>query len=140
MILTNYFRQLTLPWLLAVAVMALLTGTWYYTEMRTQRRVNIEQYVAALQMSVPAVLLSRDPALIRAQLNQLRFGSSLTVNAIAVLNSQHNVLAASDDASRFSSVKPQQDIKDVKVVEHDGELRVFSPLTRGLDSTAIRSC
>lgn len=130
MILTNYFRQLTLPWLLAVAVMALLTGTWYYTEMRTQRRVNIEQYVAALQMSVPAVLLSRDPALIRAQLNQLRFGSSLTVNAIAVLNSQHNVLAASDDASRFSSVKPQHDIKDVKVVEHDGELRVFSPLTR----------
>lgn len=130
MILINYFRQLTLPWLLAVVVMALVTAIWYYTELRTQRRINIEQYVSALQVSVPAVLQSREPAMIRAQLNQLRFGSSLTVNAIAVLNKEHHVIAASDDADIFTSFKPQQDLVQLQIINDDGVQRVFSPLTR----------
>ena len=84
----NCFRQLTLPWLIAVAAMAVCTGLWYHAEMNSQQRGQIEQFSRSLQLGLAPLLKSRDAELVRAQLNHIRYSSTLPLTAIVIYDSQ----------------------------------------------------
>ncbi len=142
-ILLNSFRQLTLPWLVAVAAMGLLTGLWHHAEMTTQQRVQIEQFASTLQLSIAPLLKNREPELVRAQLNHLRYVSALPITALAVYDARHRLLAGTDSAAALQAFVPEDAVTAFAMQRHGLQVLVQLPLaessTSGLQPDPERS-
>lgn len=95
----NYFRQLTLPWLVAVSLMLVFTATWYHYEAKLQQQEQVQRFSAALQVSVVPYLTERNYQALNKYLAHTSAISRLPINAIALLSSTGTVLAASQAPS-----------------------------------------
>ncbi|MGI5308505.1 response regulator [Rheinheimera sp. WS51] len=105
--MVNHFRQLTLPWLVAVSLMLLFTALWYQYEAKLQQRAQIQQFSAALQLSVAPYLANRNYQAISNHLTHAGAVSRLPIQATALLSKTGAVLALSQ-ASNFSEKHIQQ--------------------------------
>lgn len=126
--MANYFRQLTLPWLLTVAVMMLFTGLWYQFESNTQQHILIKQMAASLQVSVEP-LLSDNNALVKTQLNRLRYFSAVPLTTVAIFNQHHRLLAASDMPDSLLQFKAPTAVTDYIIQPFEDKLLVLQPLS-----------
>jgi two-component system, NarL family, sensor histidine kinase BarA len=126
--LVNYFRQLTLPWLVALVLMLLFTGLWYQSETKTQQRIQMEQVSASIQLSIVPLLKNKDTDLFKAQLNHLRFTSVLPLNSIAIFNHKHALIVASEIPDELRNYKPQEPVTHFSVQPYHNMQLVLQPL------------
>jgi len=120
--LTNYFRQLTLPWLIALSLMLLFTALWYHYESKIMQRAQVQQYTSSLQFSIRPLLTSKNPDLLKAQLNHLRYASVLPVGAIAVYSDTGRLISGTDKATLLPQFQPQQRQHEFHLLHEAGKL------------------
>lgn len=138
--MVNYFKQLTLPWLIAVAAMALTTGLWYHFETQGQQRVQIQQFSATLQLSLGAFVNNKDQELLRAQLNHIRYASAIPLHTVAVYNQSGKLLAATDSPPVLQHFKAALPVRSFSLQQVEHQLLALQPLTQftGLNDSALR--
>jgi two-component system, NarL family, sensor histidine kinase BarA len=139
LILVNYFRQLTLPWLIALLVMVLLTGMWYQFETQSQRQRQIEQFMATLQVSIRPLLTNNDAALFKSQLNTLRHTSIVPLTSIAIFNQNNKLLAATDMPASLNQFVPNTPVNQFSLHWYQDMLLALQPLSVGVNTDPIQS-
>jgi len=128
--LVNYFKQLTLPWLIAVAAMALATGLWYHFEMQGQQRIQIQQFSATLQLNSAALLNDKDQQLLKAQLNHIRYASAIPLTSVALYRQSGKLLAATDLPPALQNVRPALPVRNFSLQQVEHQWLALQPLTR----------
>lgn len=128
--MVNYFKQLTLPWLIAVAAMALTTGVWYHFETQGQQRVQIQQFSATLQLNSAALLNDKDQQLLKAQLNHIRYASAIPLTSVALYRQSGKLLAATDLPPALQNVQPDLPVRSFSLQKIEHQWLALQPLTR----------
>jgi CheY-like chemotaxis protein len=113
--LLNYYRQLTLPWLVAVSLMLIFTATWYQYEAKLQQRAQVQQFSAALQLAVAPYLVARNYQALGNQLTHASVVSSLPIQAIALLSNSGAILATSQTSVISEQIIQQQYISNQNI-------------------------
>lgn len=103
----NYFRQLLLPVALVSAIMLLLTVLWYQHEAELQRKLQIQQFTAALQISLRPYLNHANTGQLQVHLRNAQYASFLPVTAIALYDQQINLLTSTVDAEQLRQYQRQ---------------------------------
>lgn len=120
--MTNYFRQLILPWLIALSLMLLFTALWYHYESKVMQRAQVQQFTSGLQFSIRPLLTSKNPDLLKAQLNNLRYASVLPVSAIAVYSSSGRFINGTDKAGLLPRFQPELMQHEFQLLQEAGKL------------------
>jgi two-component system, NarL family, sensor histidine kinase BarA len=136
--LVNYFRQLTLPWLIALVVMALSTGIWYQFETQTQQQLQIEQYMATLQVSIRPLLKNKDAELFKAQLSNLRHTSVVPLTGIGIYSQNNKLLAATEMPPALSQFRVDTPVQKFSLQWFQGMMVALQPLTEATHSDTAR--
>ena len=118
--------------------MALCTGLWYHAEMNSQQRGQIEQFSRALQLSLAPLLKSRDAELVRAQLNHMRYSTTLPLTAIVIYDAQQRILAGSDTSEVLRAYVPDFTVSEFIIQRQGQHLLAVMPLS-DMASGAISS-
>lgn len=108
--------------------MAVCTGLWYHAEMNSQQRGQIEQFSRSLQLGLAPLLKSRDAELVRAQLNHIRYSSTLPLTAIVIYDSQQRILAGSDTNDALRAYIPDVAVSEFLIQRHGRHLLAVTPL------------
>jgi CheY-like chemotaxis protein len=133
--LTNHFRQLTLPWLIALSLMLLFTALWYHYESKIMQRAQVQQYTASLQFSIRPLLANKNPDLLKAQLNHLRYASVLPVSAIAVYSDTGRLISGTDKAALLPRFQPEQMQHEFHLLYEAGTLIAVQPMSSSAASS-----
>lgn len=133
--MTNYFRQLTLPWLIALSLMLLFTALWYHYESKIMQRAQVQQYTSSLQFSIRPLLANKNPDLLKAQLNHLRYASVLPVSAIAVYSDTGRLISGTDKAALLPRFQPEQMQHEFHLVHEAGTLIAVQPMSSSAASS-----
>lgn len=133
--MTNYFRQLTLPWLIALSLMLLFTALWYHYESKIIQRAMVQQFTSSLQFSIRPLLSSKNPDLLKAQLNHLRYASVLSVDTIAVYSDAGRLISGTDNASLLPPLQPEHMTQELQLRQEDGKLLAFQPMSSSAASS-----
>ena len=133
----NYFRQLTLPWLVALCMMLLCTGVWYHYESKVIQRDLVQQFALALHVSIKPLLQNNDQQLLNAQLNHLRFASVIPVTAIALYDAKGQVVGATEEASVLHQLDVPAPVNRFRIESFGAAIVAIQPVTASaLDSSA----
>ena len=108
--------------------MALCTGLWYHAEMSSQQRGQIEQFSRSLQLSLAPLLKSRDAELTRAQLNHIRYSSTLPLTAIVIYDAEQRILAGSDTNDALRAYIPDLTVSEFIIQRQGQHLLAVMPL------------
>lgn len=133
--MTNHFRQLTLPWLIALSLMLLFTALWYHYESKIMQRAQVQQYTASLQFSIRPLLANKNPDLLKAQLNHLRYASVLPVSAIAVYSDTGRLISGTDKAALLPRFRPEQMQHEFHLLYEAGTLIAVQPMSSSAASS-----
>jgi CheY-like chemotaxis protein len=133
--LTNYFRQLTLPWLIALSLMLLFTALWYHYESKIMQRAQVQQFTSSLQFSIRPLLASKNPDLLKAQLNHLRYASVLPVSTIAVYSDTGRLISGTDKATLLPQFQPEQMQQEFQLLHEAGKLIAVQPMSSSAASS-----
>lgn len=133
--MTNYFRQLTLPWLIALGLMLLFTASWYYYESKIMQRAMVHQFTSSLQFSIRPLLASKNADLLKAQLNHLRYASVLSVDAIAVYSDAGRIISSTDKASLLPPLTPEDRQPELQLRYEAGKLIAVQPMSSSASSS-----
>lgn len=133
--MTNHFRQLTLPWLIALSLMLLFTALWYHYESKIMQRAQVQQYTASLQFSIRPLLANKNPDLLKAQLNHLRYASVLPVSAIAVYSDTGRLISGTDKAALLPRFQPEQMQHEFHLLYEAGTLIAVQPMSSSAASS-----
>ncbi|MCS4305934.1 CheY-like chemotaxis protein [Rheinheimera pacifica] len=133
--MTNHFRQLTLPWLIALSLMLLFTALWYHYESKIMQRAQVQQYTASLQFSIRPLLANKNPDLLKAQLNHLRYASVLPVSAIAVYSDTGRLISGTDKAALLPRFQPEQMQHEFHLLHEAGTLFAVQPMSSSAASS-----
>ncbi|MBV2130716.1 response regulator [Arsukibacterium indicum] len=132
-ILTNIFRQLIVPWLLALLLSWILVIVWLHNEVRNQQLQQIQQLALTVNYAVQANLPANDSEQLANQLRQIHNSSGLSVQYIAAYNAQSQLIASSGTARPAPVIDVVADIYQVSS-QSDGTLRAVLPVSAGLGS------
>jgi two-component system, NarL family, sensor histidine kinase BarA len=135
--LVNSFRQLTLPWLVALVLMLVFTGLWYQFEMKSQHRTQIEQLATTLQLSIRPLLKNKDAELVQAQLNHMRYASALPLTSIAIFSQDDRVLVSAGPLESLQQFTINTPVTAFSIQSSNNMLLALQPLTLG-DGTMAR--
>jgi CheY-like chemotaxis protein len=133
--LTNYFRQLTLPWLIALSLMLLFTALWYHYESKIMQRALVQQFTSSLQFSIRPLLASKNPDLLKAQLNHLRYASVLPVSTIAVYSDTGRLISGTDKATLLPQFQPEQMQQEFQLLHEADKLIAVQPMSSSAASS-----
>ncbi|WP_240223743.1 response regulator [Rheinheimera hassiensis] len=133
--MTNYFRQLTLPWLIALSLMLLFTALWYHYESKIMQRAQVQQFTSSLQFSIRPLLASKNPDLLKAQLNHLRYASVLPVSTIAVYSDTGRLISGTDKATLLPQFQPEQMQQEFQLLHEAGKLMAIQPMSSSAASS-----
>lgn len=124
----NFFRQLTLPWLVSLLAMALFTGLWYQYEAKTQQQLQLARFAATLQLSIRPLLNTSDPQWLKAQLAHIGHNSGLGLTTIAVFDRQHQLLISTGPTDMVRPLSPDEHIDRFQLVSFGHYLIAFQPV------------
>lgn len=124
----NFFRQLTLPWLVSLLAMALFTALWYQYEAKTQQRLQLTRFAATLQLSIKPLLNTSDTQWLKAQLAHIGHNSGLGLTTIAVFDQQHKQLITTGPTDMLRPLGPDEQIDRFQLVSSGGYLIAFQPV------------
>lgn len=127
--MTNYFRQLTLPWLIALSLMLLFTALWYHYESKIMQRAIVQQFTSSLQFSIRPLLDSKNPDLLKAQLNHLRYASVLPVSTIAIYSGSGRLISGTEKATLLTQFKSEQLQHEFQLLHEAGSLIAVQPVS-----------
>ncbi len=124
----NFFRQLTLPWLVSLLVIALFTGLWYQYEAKTQQQRQLTRFAATLQLSIRPLLTTSDPQWLKAQLTHIGHNSGLKLTAIAVFDRRHQLLISTGPIDMVRPLSADENIDRFQLVAVGHYLIAFQPV------------
>lgn len=127
-VLISYFRQLILPWLIALSLMLLFTAVWYRYEARLQQRTQVTQLLAALQVSIRPFLHSGNYEQLTVHLEHARFSSPLTVDAIVLFNEANQPLVTSGKWTAVTDFVLAQPLEPLTFQDVDHQVLAIQPL------------
>lgn len=124
----NFFRQLTLPWLVSLLAMTLFIGVWSHYEAKTQQHLQLTRFAATLQLSVRPLLNSSDPQWLKAQLAHIGHNSGLGLTTIAVFDRQHQMLISTGPTDMVRPLSRNEQIDRFQLVSSGRYLVALQPV------------
>lgn len=139
-ILINFFRQLTLPWLVSLLAMTLFIGLWSQYEAKAQQQLHLTRFAATLQLSIRPLLNSSDPQWLKAQLAHIGHNSGLGLTTIAVFDRQHQMLISTGPTDMVRPLGKNEQIDRFQLVSSDPYLIALQPVAEpaAANTSALR--
>ncbi|MDX3773147.1 response regulator [Chromatiaceae bacterium AAb-1] len=115
--MAHYFRQLLLPVVLVSVAMLCVTVLWYQHEAELQRKLQIQQLSAALQISLRPYLSNAGADQLQAHLKNAQYASLLPVQAIAIYDQRGEIIAATSDTESLKKYQPPLPLNNFTLME-----------------------
>ncbi|GEM_PF-1304628 len=132
-ILTNTFKQLIAPWLLALLLAWLLVVLWLNNENRNQQLQQVQQLAITVNYAVQANLsANNNHQQLANQLKQIQVSSPFGVEQIAAYNSQRQLIASSVDTATVPVLATAPKTYQVSTLDGQGKQIAVLPISAGL--------
>ncbi|WP_372626398.1 response regulator [Arsukibacterium sp.] len=131
--MTNIFKQLIAPWLLALLLAWLLLLLWLNNESRNQQLQQIQQLAITVNYAVQANLSAKnDQQQLANQLKQIQLSSTLGVAQIAAYNTQLQLIASSVDSATVPALTTAPKTYQVSALDGERKQIAVLPVSAGL--------
>ncbi|HAW92804.1 MAG: hypothetical protein CML22_04860 [Rheinheimera sp.] len=132
-ILTNTFKQLIAPWLLALVLAWLLVVLWLNNESRNQQLQQIQQLAITVNYAVQANLsANNDHQQLANQLTQIQASATRAVEQIAAYNAQRQLIASSVASATAPVLGVAPKTYQVSALAGKGTQLAVLPISTGL--------
>lgn len=132
--MTNIFRQLIAPWLLALVLAWVLIIVWHYNETRNQQLQQIQQLAVTTKYAAQATLSGNNNQQLANQLRQIDYSAAPAVKYIATYDGQLQLIASSKPAEAAAVLNDAADVYQVTALPDGSQLAVL-PVSTGLASS-----
>ncbi|SNY52862.1 CheY chemotaxis protein or a CheY-like REC (receiver) domain [Arsukibacterium tuosuense] len=129
--MTNIFKQVIVPWLLALLLAWVLVIVWLHNETRNQQMQQIQQLAVTVNYAVQANLPVNDDQQLANQLRQIHYSSTLAVQHIAAYNSQLQLIASSTSPAPVAVLNSAPTAYQVRTLPDGNQLAVL-PVSVGM--------
>lgn len=131
--MTNIFRQLIAPWLLALLLAWLMIVGWLHSESRSQQQQQIQQLAITVNFALQANLPGSGEQQLANQLRQIHYSSPLAVQQIVAYNGQRQQIASSTSLTDVPVLDSTPLTYQVSSLADGSQLAVL-PVSTGLTS------
>ncbi len=127
----NTFRQLIIPWLLALLLAWLMFSFWLYSESLNQQQQKVQQLAITAKYALQAYPPVPDHEQLATQLRQIHYNSDLAVEQIAVYDAQRQVIVRSSNVTEAPVIADVPKVYQISTLESGYELALM-PVSAGL--------